>query len=43
MKNQYDLLIVGGGLTGLVAAWRAQQAGLETVVVAETPGSLPFS
>ena len=43
MKNEYDLLIIGGGLTGLVAAWRAQQAGLETVVVAETPGSLPFS
>jgi glycerol-3-phosphate dehydrogenase subunit B len=36
-------LIVGGGLAGLVAAWRAQKAGLKTVVVAETPGSLPFS
>lgn len=43
MKNEYDLLIVGGGLTGLVAAWRARRAGLETVVVAETPGSLPFT
>jgi len=43
MKTEYDLLIVGGGLTGLVAAWRAQRAGLKTVVVAQTPGSLPFT
>ncbi len=43
MKTECDLLIVGGGLTGLVAAWRAQRAGLKTVLVAEGPGSLPFT
>jgi len=43
MKTECDLLIVGGGLTGLVAAWRARRAGLDTVVVAHTPGSLPFT
>ncbi len=43
MKTECDLLIVGGGLTGLVAAWRARRAGLETVVVAQGPGSLPFT
>lgn len=43
MQTDCDLLIVGGGLTGLVAAWRARQAGLKTVVVAQGPGSLPFT
>ena len=43
MKTECDLLIVGGGLTGLVAAWRAQREGLKTVVVAQGPGSLPFT
>ncbi len=43
MKTDCDLLIVGGGLTGLVAAWRAQREGLKTVVVAQGPGSLPFT
>ncbi len=43
MKTECDLLIVGGGLTGFVAAWRAQREGLKTVVVAQGPGSLPFT
>jgi glycerol-3-phosphate dehydrogenase subunit B len=43
MRTECDVLIVGGGLTGLVGAWRAQRAGLKTVVVAHGPGSLPFT
>ncbi len=43
MQTECDLLIMGGGLTGLVAARRARGAGLRTVVVAEGPGSLPFT
>jgi glycerol-3-phosphate dehydrogenase subunit B len=43
MRTECDLLIVGGGLTGLVAAWRAQRAGLKTVLVAQGAGSLPFT
>jgi glycerol-3-phosphate dehydrogenase subunit B len=41
--REHDLLVVGGGLTGLAAARRARQLGLETVVVASTPGSLPYT
>lgn len=29
----YDLLVVGGGITGVVAAYHAQQRGLKTVLV----------
>lgn len=33
-----DVLIVGGGIIGLVTAWRAAQRGLATVVVDPEPG-----
>ena len=38
-----DLLIIGGGLTGLAAARRAEQAGLSCLIVADSPGSLPYT
>ncbi|MFD6425527.1 glycine oxidase ThiO [Streptomyces sp. NPDC060198] len=34
----YDVLVVGGGIIGLVTAWRAAQAGLRTAVVDPEPG-----
>ncbi len=43
MAEAFELAIVGGGLTGLAAAWRACKAGLSTLLVAETPGSLPHT
>lgn len=33
-----DVLVVGGGIIGLVTAWRAAQAGLATTVVDPQPG-----
>ncbi|MGZ0202934.1 glycine oxidase ThiO [Streptomyces sp. RM1] len=33
-----DVLVVGGGIIGLVTAWRAAQRGLATAVVDPTPG-----
>ncbi|XMA36748.1 glycine oxidase ThiO [Streptomyces albogriseolus] len=33
-----DVLVVGGGIIGLVTAWRAAQAGLVTAVVDPEPG-----
>lgn len=33
-----DVLVVGGGIIGLVTAWRATQAGLATAVVDPEPG-----
>ncbi|WP_030228211.1 glycine oxidase ThiO [Streptomyces sp. NRRL WC-3626] len=33
-----DVLVVGGGIIGLVTAWRAAQRGLSTVVVDPDPG-----
>ncbi|MEV5185749.1 glycine oxidase ThiO [Streptomyces werraensis] len=33
-----DVLVVGGGIIGLVTAWRAAQAGLATTVVDPEPG-----
>ena len=33
-----DVLVVGGGIIGLVTAWRAAQAGLATTVVDPGPG-----
>ena len=41
MTDAPDLLVVGGGLTGLVAARRARRAGLSVTVISHTPGSLP--
>jgi glycerol-3-phosphate dehydrogenase subunit B len=39
----HDLIVVGGGLTGLAAARRARQLGLRVAVVASTPGSIPYT
>ncbi|MFI2757298.1 glycine oxidase ThiO [Streptomyces echinatus] len=33
-----DVLVIGGGIIGLVTAWRAAQRGLATAVVDPTPG-----
>jgi glycine oxidase len=33
MVDQYDAVIVGGGIIGLASAWRAQQRGLRVCVV----------
>ena len=33
MSNQWDVVIVGGGLAGLIAARDLQQRGLRTVVL----------
>ncbi|MDR2455537.1 MAG: anaerobic glycerol-3-phosphate dehydrogenase subunit B [Deltaproteobacteria bacterium] len=39
-----DLVIVGGGLSGLIAAGEALSRGLETVMISKSPGgSLPLS
>ncbi|MFG2191171.1 glycine oxidase ThiO [Streptomyces sp. NPDC048639] len=34
----YDVLVVGGGIIGLVTAWRAAQRGLRTAVADPSPG-----
>ncbi|MFJ1583400.1 glycine oxidase ThiO [Streptomyces sp. NPDC088197] len=34
----YDVLVVGGGIIGLVTAWRAAQRGLRTAVADPDPG-----
>ncbi|MFJ6567029.1 glycine oxidase ThiO [Streptomyces sp. NPDC091292] len=36
--NASDVLVVGGGIIGLVSAWRAAQRGLRTAVVDPEPG-----
>jgi glycerol-3-phosphate dehydrogenase subunit B len=41
--ERYDLVVIGGGLTGVVAAQRARELGLSTLVLAATPGSLPYT
>lgn len=38
-----EMLVIGGGLTGLVAARRARQLGLETTLITSGPGSLPYT
>ncbi len=43
MASACDVLIIGGGLTGVAAARRAVAAGLSTVIAADGPGSLPFT
>src|SRR5881392_2321703 len=35
---RYDVLVVGGGVIGLVTAWRAAQHGLRTAVADPSPG-----
>ncbi|MDF9812676.1 glycine oxidase ThiO [Streptomyces sp. SPB162] len=36
--HRYDVLVVGGGIIGLVTAWRAAQRGLSTAVADPAPG-----
>lgn len=43
MTDTVDLLVIGGGLTGLAAAERARARGLSTLVLASAQGSLPFT
>ncbi|MEU7168928.1 glycine oxidase ThiO [Streptomyces morookaense] len=38
MSETYDVLVIGGGLIGLVTAWRAAQRGLRTAVADPAPG-----
>ncbi|WP_031166553.1 glycine oxidase ThiO [Streptomyces durhamensis] len=37
-SDTFDVLVIGGGLIGLVTAWRAAQRGLTTAVVDPEPG-----
>ncbi|MDB1089888.1 glycine oxidase ThiO [Streptomyces sp. ACA25] len=37
-ERSHDVLVIGGGVIGLVTAWRAAQRGLSTVVVDPRPG-----
>jgi glycine oxidase len=37
-RHKYDVLVVGGGIIGLVTAWRAAQHGLRTAVADPDPG-----
>lgn len=37
-EGTYDVLVVGGGLIGLVTAWRAAQRGLRAAVADPAPG-----
>ncbi|MFF7354828.1 glycine oxidase ThiO [Streptomyces filipinensis] len=37
-SDTFDVLVIGGGLIGLVTAWRAAQRGLITAVVDPEPG-----
>ncbi|WP_415950836.1 glycine oxidase ThiO [Streptomyces sp. KLOTTS4A1] len=37
-RTPCDVLVVGGGIIGLVTAWRAAQRGLRTAVVDPSPG-----
>jgi glycine oxidase len=36
--SPYDVLVIGGGIIGLVTAWRAAQRGLRTAVADPAPG-----
>ncbi|MGP3921627.1 glycine oxidase ThiO [Streptomyces sp. 8N616] len=37
-RTSYDVLVIGGGIIGLVTAWRAAQRGLRTAVADPSPG-----
>ncbi|MCC9742055.1 glycine oxidase ThiO [Streptomyces sp. MNU89] len=37
-RHTHDVLVVGGGIIGLVTAWRAAQRGLDTAVADPAPG-----
>ncbi|MDX6328871.1 MAG: glycine oxidase [Streptomycetaceae bacterium] len=37
-RDSYDVLVIGGGIIGLVTAWRAAQRGLRTAVADPEPG-----
>ncbi|MFI0978706.1 glycine oxidase ThiO [Streptomyces sp. NPDC021093] len=37
-QRPYDVLVIGGGIIGLVTAWRAAQRGLRTVLADPAPG-----
>ncbi|MET8676512.1 glycine oxidase ThiO [Streptomyces sp. NPDC004647] len=37
-SHTYDVLVIGGGIIGLVTAWRAAQRGLRTAVADPSPG-----
>ncbi|MEU8888123.1 glycine oxidase ThiO [Streptomyces sp. NPDC048442] len=37
-QRPYDVLVVGGGIIGLVTAWRAAQRGLRTALADPAPG-----
>ncbi|MFF3766826.1 glycine oxidase ThiO [Streptomyces sp. NPDC001922] len=37
-QHRHDVLVVGGGIIGLVTAWRAAQRGLRTAVADPVPG-----
>lgn len=41
--ERHDIVVVGGGLAGLMAARRARRLGARVVVLAATPGSLPHT
>ncbi|MFD3517286.1 glycine oxidase ThiO [Streptomyces sp. NPDC058657] len=38
VRRPYDVLVVGGGIIGLVTAWRAAQRGLRTALADPAPG-----
>ena len=42
-QRTYDVAIIGGGLVGASLACALSPLGLKTVLVAEGPGSLPFT
>ena len=33
MKNKYDIVIIGGGTSGVSCAWNAAKRGLKTLII----------